>query len=191
MGRHFILTGAPGAGKTVLIRQLEQDGHAVVEEAATDVIALQQAQGIAEPWRSPGFIGDIVSLQLRRQATATASGSGLHFHDRSLFCTRALALHLGHPVPPELDVAIGRVLAEGRFQRQVFLVRLLGFITRTEARRIGIEEAITFERLHENTYRSFGFEVVPIAPGSIGERAGALGAVARAATDERRSGPGN
>ena len=56
MTRHFILPGAPGAGKTVLIRQLEWEGQHVVEEAATDVIALQQAQGIAEPWQDLQFI---------------------------------------------------------------------------------------------------------------------------------------
>ena len=38
--RRFILTGTPGSGKTAIIRQLELDGFSVVEEAATDVIAL-------------------------------------------------------------------------------------------------------------------------------------------------------
>jgi predicted ATPase len=37
--RRFIITGAPGAGKTAIIRELELDGFSVVEEAATDVIA--------------------------------------------------------------------------------------------------------------------------------------------------------
>jgi hypothetical protein len=45
----FILTGAPGSGKTAILRHLELDGFGVVEEAATDVIALAQAQGIDEP----------------------------------------------------------------------------------------------------------------------------------------------
>ncbi|MGO9271366.1 MAG: AAA family ATPase [Terriglobia bacterium] len=31
--RRFIITGAPGAGKTAIIRQLELDGFSVVEEA--------------------------------------------------------------------------------------------------------------------------------------------------------------
>ena len=51
--RRFIITGAPGAGKTAIIRQLELDGFSVVEEAATDVIAAAQARGIAEPWTDP------------------------------------------------------------------------------------------------------------------------------------------
>jgi len=39
----YILTGAPGAGKTAVLRLLEISGYAVVEEAATDVIALGNA----------------------------------------------------------------------------------------------------------------------------------------------------
>jgi predicted ATPase len=40
--RRFIITSAPGAGKTAIIRQLELDGFSVVEEAATDVVAAAQ-----------------------------------------------------------------------------------------------------------------------------------------------------
>ncbi|WP_422769812.1 AAA family ATPase [Plantactinospora sp. WMMC1484] len=41
----YILTGTPGSGKTAILRQLEVDGHTVVEEAATDVIAHRHALG--------------------------------------------------------------------------------------------------------------------------------------------------
>ena len=34
-----------------------------MEEAATDVIALEQSQGVAEPWRQAAFIDKIVALQ--------------------------------------------------------------------------------------------------------------------------------
>ena len=66
----FILTGAPGAGKTVVLRQLEVMGHPVVEEAATDVIALAQAKGVAEPHLDPAFIDTIATLQERRRRRA-------------------------------------------------------------------------------------------------------------------------
>ena len=182
MTRHFILTGAPGAGKTVLIRQLEWEGQHVVEEAATDVIALQQAQGIAEPWQDPQFIADIAALQLRRQAVAQAAGGETQFHDRSLFCTLALAEHLGHPVPPVLEDAVARALAEKLFHRQVLFVRLLDTIEQTAARRIGLVEARAFERVHEATYRRFGFELVEVEPGTILRRLDRVLATARAAT---------
>jgi predicted ATPase len=54
--RRFIITGAPGAGKTAIIRQLELDGFSVVEEAATDVLAAAHARGTAEPWMQTSFI---------------------------------------------------------------------------------------------------------------------------------------
>jgi predicted ATPase len=34
--KRFILTGAPGAGKTAIIRQIELDGFSVFEEAGTN-----------------------------------------------------------------------------------------------------------------------------------------------------------
>ena len=51
--RRFIIAGAPGAGKTAIIRQLELDGFSVVEEAATDVITAAHGQGKIDSWRDP------------------------------------------------------------------------------------------------------------------------------------------
>jgi predicted ATPase len=174
MPHRYILTGAPGAGKTVLIRQLERDGFNVVEEAATDVIALDTANGVGESWRSPSFIDQITELQCRRVADARHSPASVQFHDRSVFCTHALATFLGHPIPPVLEQAIAGALEEQLFDRRVFLVRLLGFITPTEARRINLEDAVRFERVHEESYRKFGFELFPLERGSVAERARAV-----------------
>jgi predicted ATPase len=60
------MTGALGAGKTSIIRALENLGHAVVDEAATDAIAAQHARGNLEPWTDPLFIDAIVRLQTHR-----------------------------------------------------------------------------------------------------------------------------
>jgi predicted ATPase len=63
----YILTGAPGSGKTAVLRLLERRGYPVVEEAATDVIALAQALGRHEPWRERGFIDDILAPRRQRR----------------------------------------------------------------------------------------------------------------------------
>ena len=78
----YILTGAPGSGKTAILRRLEIDGHPVVEEAATDVIALQQARGRPEPWREPDFAEQVLDLQRRRRRRAEMSGGDVVFDDR-------------------------------------------------------------------------------------------------------------
>jgi len=83
--RRFIITGAPGAGKTAIIRQLELDGFSVVEEAATDVIAAAQAGGTAEPWTDPSFIDVIAGLQNTRQIRAS-------YQTRFSFTTVALCV---------------------------------------------------------------------------------------------------
>jgi predicted ATPase len=169
--RRFVLTGAPGAGKTALLRQLEVDGIAVVEEAATDVIALDQARGVSEPWTDAGFIDRIVTLQQQRRRGAAGE---TQVHDRSAFCTEALAVFLGHPPSALLRQEIEELKGTGFYERQVFFVRLMGGIQPTAARRIGLEDARRFEAVHERVYRAHGFELVPVEPGSVIGRAGLI-----------------
>jgi predicted ATPase len=168
--KRFIITGAPGAGKTAVIRQLELDGFSVVEEAATDVIAAAHARRTVEPWRHPSFIDAIAHLQRDRQIRASYQLNEIQFHDRSVVCTAALAIYLGHPFSPFLTGELERIQKEAVYQSRVFFIRNLGFITPTEARRISFEDALRFEKIHEETYRNFGFELVSVEPGSLAER---------------------
>jgi predicted ATPase len=168
--RRFIITGAPGAGKTAIIRQLELDGFGVVEEAATDVIAAAQARGMIEPWTCPSFIDVIAHLQRDRQIRASYQPDDIQFHDRSAVCTAALAVYLGYPLSPFLLSELERIRKEGIYENRVFFVRNLGFIRHTEARRITFEETVRFEKIHEETYRDFGFERVSVEPKSLVER---------------------
>jgi predicted ATPase len=138
--RRFVITGAPGAGKTAILRQLELDGFSVVEEAATDVIAAAQAQGTVQPWTHPSFIDAIATLQKDRQIRASCQSDEVQFHDRCVVCTAALAVWLGYPFSPFIASELERVRTEAVYQRRVFFIRNLGFVTPTEARRIGFED---------------------------------------------------
>jgi predicted ATPase len=172
--KRFIITGAPGAGKTAIVRQLELDRFSVVEEAATDVIAVAHALGKVEPWRDPSFIDAIVCLQKDRQVRASYEAAEIQFHDRSVFCTAALAAYLGYTHSSALTNELERVRNERIYERRVFFVRGLGFITPTEARRISFEETLRFEKIHEETYHNFGFELVSVEPGSLMERVSSI-----------------
>jgi predicted ATPase len=169
MKRH-ILTGTPGSGKTTILHALKRQGFAVVEEAATDVIALEQRKGNLEPWSQPDFIEKIVRLQQQRQLTAATEPSALQFYDRSPLCTYALSRHLGYPPSPGLLEELERMEREHIYQKQVFFIDNLGIVEPTEARRIGFEEALRFEHIHEDTYASFGYDCIHIAPASLAER---------------------
>jgi len=177
--RRYIITGAPGAGKTAIIRHLELDGFSVVEEAATDVIAAAQAQGTVQPWTYPSFIDAIANLQRERQIRASSQPDEVQFHDRCVVCTAALAIYLGYPFSPILATELERVKKEATFQNRVFFIRNLGFVTPTEARRISFEDTVRFEKIHEETFRKFGFELVSVEPGSLAERVSVIKAAIR------------
>jgi len=166
----FILTGAPGSGKTAILRQLEIEGFSVVEEAATDVIAIEQARGVVEPWKDARFIDSITELQRRRQILKSFEAGDIQFHDRSVVCTAALAIYLGYRIPETLRQEIERIRSESVFDRHVFFIQNLGFVTPSAARRISLEEALRFEQIHFEVYESFGFEIVSIKQATVEER---------------------
>ena len=175
MMKRYILTGAPGAGKTSLIRCLEMKGHCVIEEAATDVIAFEQDLGNHEPWQYPDFIDKIVRLQKQRQLQAEnwQSKNGLNalqFYDRSPLCTYALALYLGFELSSFLMEEIARIQGNQIYEKQVFFIENLGFIKHTDARKISYEESLRFEKIHLDVYGQFGYECINIAPGPLSMR---------------------
>ena len=165
--KRYILTGTPGCGKTSIIRSLEVAGYAVVEEAATDIIALRQAQGIAEPWTHPSFIDDITNLQKQRQMRI-ADVAEVQFYDRSPLCTYALSVWLGFPISITLADEMERIAKAQIYQKQVFFIENLGFCEPSAARKISFEDSLKFEKVHEETYRSFGYECMRIAPSDAG-----------------------
>ena len=160
-----ILTGAPGAGKTVLLRALELKGVMVVEEAATDIIALGQGQGVDAPWREADFIEKVLKLQ-RLRADRVMSLPGPVLFDRSPYCTLALARHLGVTPPPSLMQELDRIETNAIYDRTVVFVGSLGFITPTPARRIGLDEATRFAATHREVYDQRGYQLfdLPAAP---------------------------
>jgi predicted ATPase len=163
--RRYILTGAPGAGKTTILAGLRERGYAVVEEAATEVIARSHADGLDEPWREVSFLDAIARLQYERQVLPVPPGTTVQVFDRSPICTLALAVHLGHPVTPVLAKEIDRIAAGRVYQPQVFFVHLLGFVTPTAARRITLAESVSFERIHRQAYHDHGFELIDVPVG--------------------------
>ena len=178
--KRYILTGAPGSGKTSILRALAAKGHVVVEEAATDVIAMEHARGNMEPHADPAFIETITDLQIRRQTSAPASPSGVQFFDRSPICTHALSAFLGYPVPPSLAREVERLAAEGVYERRVFFIDNLGFVEPTAARRISFEDSLAFEKVHANTYQALGYDCVSIPAAPVPDRVAAIEAYVRA-----------
>ena len=168
--KRYILTGTPGSGKTSILHELKRQGYAVVEEAATDVNARELGLGNPEPWLQPDFIDSIVRLQKQRQLEAATLPDELQWYDRSPMCTLALSRYLGYPASASLVEEIERIEREGIYHRRVFFIEHLGFCQPTEVRKITFEESLVFEKIHEETYTSLGYDLLKIAPEALSER---------------------
>jgi predicted ATPase len=178
--KRFILTGAPGSGKTSILHALRNRGYPVVGEAATEIISLRQSRGNDEPWTDPAFIDEIIGLQRSRPSLPVPSRARAQVYDRSPVCTLALAHYLGHPVSRSLADEIERIIRERVYEQRVFFIRPIGFCEPTAVRRISYEESLTFERCHEDEYARLGFDLVEVPAGEIGERAALIDACIRA-----------
>ncbi len=171
--KRYILSGAPGSGKTSVIKEMEQYGHIVVHESATDIIAEAQAKGFEKPWEESGFVGDIAIMQRERQVFTRGA---LQFFDRSPFCTYALGNYLAQTKdtefqpPKTLTEEIDRCLAMRIYQPKVFFFENLGFIENTAARKISYADALIFEQIHVSTYQTFGFELILVPAAPVAER---------------------
>jgi len=168
--KRYILTGAPGAGKTTIIRELEAAGYSVVQEAATDIIAVEHARGNDQPWTDPAFIDAIAYEQQRRELIAATPPVDIQFFDRSPICTYALCTFLGYPISHTLGGELARIEKERVYERSVFFVRNLGYIVPTAARRISFEDSLTFEKAHEDAYRAFGYRLVDVDAAPLADR---------------------
>ena len=165
--KRLIFTGTPGSGKTAVLNALSEIGYCTVPEAATDVIAIEQASQIERPWEHESFIDKIAGMQKQRQLETK---SQLQLFDRSPFCTYALALYLSYPISKVLSDEIERCLKDNIYDKRVFFFENLGFIEHTEARKISYEEAIKFERIHIDVYKKFGFKIVIVPKAPIKDR---------------------
>jgi predicted ATPase len=149
---------------------LEVGGYPVVEEAATDVIALGMALGRQEPWHDHDFIDQVIALQRQRQDRVGTDRGAAVFFDRSPACTLALSRFLGRAPSRLLDREVASMMARGTYETTAFFVRHQGFVEATAARRISFEDSLAFERLHEQTYRDLGFRLVEVPAGPLAGR---------------------
>ena len=154
--RRFIATGAPGSGKSTVLAML-MDAVEVIPEAATDVNENMLAEGISRPELDDMFLPRIVLLQRRRRLAADGM---LQVHDRSVYCTVALARFLGRGEPAELHEELE--MCRRWFEPMVFFFEPFGSIKATPVRRITYADAVRFGAVHREVYEEHGVDLVTV-----------------------------
>lgn len=162
-GQGFILTGAPGAGKTAIAIALEMRGEHVVSEAAVDFIGYHRAKGVTEPVLLPDCQEQITRLQLLRESRAPRSKR--FFMDRSVLDGAAYMMLRGYS---RSDLAYQLISSANvrRYNRRVFLIQSASQVRGPGERRGVIEPSLDIENAIRSLYGFLGFELieVPFAP---------------------------
>jgi predicted ATPase len=170
--RRWIVTGAPAAGKTTLLAELARRGHAVVPEAATEVVARlghDADRGLV--------LDEITALQHSRQSAPVPAEVRHQLFDRSPVCTLALARHMGDEPTAALQAELDRIATYEIYERRVVYVAWSGRLAPTDVRRITAEQTVDFDRTHRQTYLELGYELVEVPVVDVADRADLVEAV--------------
>jgi predicted ATPase len=173
--RRYVLTGGPGVGKTTIANYLkEMEGCGSIDEAATRIMKKEISEGVERPWEDPRFTQKIIAVQRadREVVEDLYSDEDYLFFDRSPI--DAFTYSLYHKETPDPDVIAEVAEMVHYFNPTVFLVENFGECEQTAVRPESIEEAQLIERTIEESYRSLGFEIVRVKPGTVAERAQAV-----------------
>lgn len=167
----IVMTGAPGTGKTAILRSLEPT-LVHVPEPAREVLAEQRAIGGTGMPQSDAarFVELLLERSIEKHRAALERGQSVLF-DRGVPDCIAYARQLGgDPEPCRKAAAIYR------YEATVLVTRPWAEIyTTDDERTMSFEATLPFQRLIEEAYEEAGYQLVEIPRGSIAERAAFIG----------------
>jgi predicted ATPase len=166
--RFVVISGCSSGGKSTLVAELGQRGHAAVEEPGRRIVRQELAgEGSALPWvDGAAFARRAIELAVADRRAAVNCPAGWVFFDRGLVDAAAALQHLtGEPTLETLGQS-------HRYHRRVFLAPPWPEIYVTDPeRRHGFDQAIAEYRRLLIVYPSLGYEVVVLPKVSVGARA--------------------
>ena len=164
--RRVVVTGGPGAGKTVLLDELARRGHPYAPESARAVIRERLAQGLPSRPAPAEFAQEILRRDIE-QYRSVRGHEGLHFFDRGILDALGMLDQIGALPAPERD----RYLTDYPYHRQAFLLPPWEAIYQMDS-----ERDQTFAqsvRVHDGLrqwYLRCGYEIVSVPPGPVADR---------------------
>lgn len=178
--RSWVLTGAPGSGKTEILDELRGDLRCV-DEPARRVLAEERACGGAgTPERDPGrFVHLMLQLAIADHRRALAT-NGPTLFDRGIPDCVAYARYLGVDGDPSVAAS-----DRSRYHGEVLLLEPWKAIyTTDDERTMSFADTVTFHEALVDAYTLVGYRMVVVPRASTEERAAFV--MARLLGRERR-----
>jgi len=167
MNQKYIITGAPGTGKTAIINALMQKGYSCAEEISREIIAEQLIiGGDILPWKDQiAFENHIANL--RKEQYLNSSENKNYFFDRSsVDCIAYLKAN-----KLRVTTEITQITKQCVYNKLVFITPIWKKIYINDSERIeDIKSAINIEKSLIETYKSLGYNLVKVPKISVSER---------------------
>jgi len=163
----FILTGAPGSGKSAILDRLRDD-IPCVDEPAREVLAEQRASGGRGTWEQdpPLFVSLLLQRSIEKHEAAMRSGRKVLF-DRGVPDCLVYALRAGTALEPSLDAA-----NDFRYAHDVLFLEPWSEIYTTDEERImPFEDTRSFSASLRDVYVRSGYALVEVPQRPIDDRA--------------------
>lgn len=167
MNQKYIITGAPGTGKTSIINELKLRGFNCIDENSREIIAEQIITGgEILPWKNQIAFENKVA-NIRKQQYLSSPKNCICFFDRSaLDCLAYLKLN-------NLDATseIIKHIEECSFNKTAFYTPIWQEIyVKDNERKENIKKAQEIQNNIINVYKSKGYELISVPKLSISER---------------------
>jgi predicted ATPase len=163
----FILTGAPGSGKTAILGRLGNEFRCV-DEPAREVLAEQRATGGRGTWDQDAslFVHLLLQRSIEKHAMARRSGDTVVF-DRGIPDCIVYAVRAGTDPTPGLEAAEAY-----RYQPHVLFLEPWSDIYQTDQERImSFDDTVSFSKSLRDVYERSGYTLVDVPRDSIADRA--------------------
>jgi predicted ATPase len=162
----WILTGAPGSGKTAILDKLRGTIRCI-DEPARRVLAEQRASGgIGTPDRDPARFVELL-LEAAVADHERALGGGPTLFDRGIPDCLAYAIHLGVDPDPSIGAS-----DRYRYHGEVLILEPWEEIYVTDDERtMSFADTVGFHTVLEDAFDRSGYRRVTVPRGSAGDRA--------------------
>jgi predicted ATPase len=167
MNQRYVITGAPGTGKTAIINTIKERGYSCVDENSREIIAEQIINGgEILPWKNQIAFENLISSKRAKQY-ASIPKNEIYFFDRSAIdCIAYLKAN-----NLETSTEILEAIKNYEFNSNVFYTPIWEEIyTNDSERKESIESAIAIEKSLLETYNFFEYTLIEIPKLTTGER---------------------